>query len=230
MKLKYWIVIILVVTAGLISWYYYATSQATPCYNKALVLNQIKGFPTPTNNKCPEGYTLDSLFCAGAPIWCEPNKNLTAPTSSPTNQADTANWKTYSNSQYGFSFEYPQNGSLDQNTTNTDRGYIRIQNYSDEVDSMPANSFYIEISILDEAKGDKITQSCNQRFEVIDKNLQAPGAKVYYGTPNLGGDSGGNGYSACVDEAGIQIFITATQSNSDLTTAKLIINSLTLPF
>ncbi len=86
MKPKYWVIIILIIIAGIVSWYYYLTSKSklvSQCVTPAL-LEQIKNYPKPDRKGCPKGYFIQSLLCPGSPIWCEPEaSNSSAPSSTP---------------------------------------------------------------------------------------------------------------------------------------------------
>ncbi len=109
MKPKYWAIIILTITAGIICWYYYLISQSklrSQCVTPAL-LEEIKKYPKPDSKGCPKGYFVQGLLCPGSPIWCEPDNNINVSTSTPSSMTEVKDWKTYVNNEYGFELEYP---------------------------------------------------------------------------------------------------------------------------
>jgi hypothetical protein len=117
-------IIILALIGALICWYYYyLNSHAQPCFNKALLMSQIKNFPQADNGKCPAGYTFDSLYCAGAPTWCQPDK-ASGVTSSST-QENLTNLQTYTSNDLGISIQYPNNWFV---STSTVLEFSNVQN------------------------------------------------------------------------------------------------------
>ena len=158
------IVLSLVAAGTCLGYYYYSTSQTQPCFNQSLLLSQIKNYPQPDNGKCPASYIPNSLYCPGAPTWCQPDKSAVATstqpsvaspvqstaTSSPTQTSPTSttqiyenadDWYTYTNYQYGFYFKYPPDttASITPFSTGIDTspGVNVSLNYTDKTENNP---------------------------------------------------------------------------------------------
>lgn len=91
-------VIVLLIVLGVLAvggGAYFVGKSSAP---KSDVSDNSNYFPTTEQNYTP-------------PVTSNTNSNTTLPVNTPTNnstpQTDTSNWKTYTNSQYGFSFKYP---------------------------------------------------------------------------------------------------------------------------
>ena len=215
MKPKYWTILILASAAIITSLLYYLR-QPAPYSGPVVVPHVAKTQSQATTTSLTP---LTDVIASTSPA-----------TSSPTTQTqtDTSGWKTYTNSQYGFTFEYPKDGFVDS-TSDPSHGYIRIQNYTAIGDNgLAKNQFYLEISILDANKGDQISKDCSQLFDSVDKQWTPPGANVYLGYPTSGGDSGGIQYASCISRADSQVFIQITESDQESSIAHSILNSLTL--
>ncbi len=95
--------------------------------------------------KCPKSYHK-GWWAATAEVLnktSEENSNLTSPVS--------ADWKTYTNEKYGFSFEYPQDWSLsliDEIEVNNGSHLVSIDNNIKYTGYPPSGSVYVLFSIV----------------------------------------------------------------------------------
>ncbi len=132
----------------------------------------------------------------------------------------TTGWKTYTNSKYQFSLQYPSKDDeiSDQGTS------IRIQNYSsaqtaeEEKAGLKPDEFYMEISEND--------GSCDA---VIDGATATFGAATgTLGTNGEGGDAGGyRSKAACITNNGVTLEFLVTEGDKDDTIASGIFSTLT---
>jgi len=157
------IIILAVIGAIICCYYYYLNSHAQPCFNKTLLLSQIKNFPQPDNGKCPTGYVFDSLYCAGAPTWCQPNKS-TGVIASSTPEALNG-WQTYTNPTVNFSFQYPSEAltqAIAQNAQNQNSVEFGIASTTYAVTMYPEGGTSLDEWIKNDEAADSYSTDYNQ--------------------------------------------------------------------
>ena len=120
-------------------------------------------------------------------------------------------WKTYSNSQYGFEIQYL--GTLEE-----DQGYIRMQNYAadDSVYGLEPGEYYLEIGPSD--------TSCQDRMTEI-KVSKIGDMTMYHGYGEEGGDAGGIRFVFCANKGDRWVGGTVTEANLEGTLANQIIST-----
>ncbi len=116
---------------------------------------------------------------------------------------DTANWKTYTNTKYGFEFKYPENSTVELRN-----GYLRIQNYiPKDFGGLSSGEYYLELH-LPPAKTSCKNQVLNSRTEKFNSYI------VYQGLGEMGGDVGGIRYALCAEKIPNYLYVQVTE-NSD---------------
>lgn len=125
----------------------------------------------------------------------------------------TIGWKTYKDSQYGFEFKYPA-GSTVRRREKPSHLYIRLQNYSpdDKRRGLGKGEYYLEISIFDRQKGQKMGQSC-QESVVMPQEIKIGNVFGYQGYGPPGGDPGGSRYALCFERPDADLYIQVTERN-----------------
>lgn len=124
-----------------------------------------------------------------------PNPTPT-PIPNPTSTNPTADWKTYSNTQYGFEFKYPSNNETE---ITQDGGRIRIQNYNPNTDALrlKQNEYYLYVNVVP-SDASCLSEISNSKVITSTSNY-----KVYTGTASeQGGDTGGTVYVLCAVKTG----------------------------
>lgn len=122
--------------------------------------------------------------------------------------------ETYTDTQYGFSFQYPAGSTIE--TSHNELGqYVRFQNYTDAdmgtSHGLPAGKYYLELFVHDKDLGETINNACAD--EVRDmKTVQVGTKSGFRGLGPIGGDPGGERYALCVQASDkVQVYLQATE-------------------
>ena len=115
--------------------------------------------------------------------------------------ASKSEWKTYTNTQYGFEIQYL--GSLEE-----DRGYIRMQNYvaTDDIGGLKPGEYYREIGQSD--------ATCKDYMSEI-KVTKVGDTTIYRGYGEEGGDPGGIRFAFCANKGDRWVGATTTEADID---------------
>lgn len=142
--------------------------------------------------------------------------------------SDTTNWKTYTNSKYGFELQHPANSTVEALTAAgvSPHQYIRIQNYTDKEvienkGKLVTGQYYLEITIYDYQLGHKSSEKCPENIANPKKVDLGAGVTAYRGNGLGGGDSAPFIYAICANKPNVDYYIQASE-NFETVASKII--------
>lgn len=123
-------------------------------------------------------------------------------------------FETYTDVQYGFTFQYPAGSSVETNRSGLGQ-YVRIQNYTDaeagDGHGLPTGKYYLELFVHDKEMGDTIDGVCAEEMRDM-KTVQVGTKSGFRGLGPEGGDAGGTRYALCVQASDkVQVYVQATE-------------------
>jgi len=133
-----------------------------------------------------------------------------------------ANWQTYRNEEYGFEFEYPNGGFIENEDENC--SYVRLQNYTDSSYGFGEGNYFIQIRISDQKYGKAPVLACSESVPsgqtvTSGSYLGFMGEVLYVGGP------GGSMYELCLEKPGVQVRTVVAVARSNQILAEQILST-----